>query len=303
LSAPSARDFVAAAYLVLEALGLRQHVWIGDPARATTPCVIETNPTVALALSVRQQDLDGLPTRRRARVLRFHGKRERVIRAKSDWYWEIGGDAAVWKALATSPEVQEHDHERVAALTCLAIAAGCARGAVTCIGDGAGMYALLPRIDDSWRDDVARVGVVTNAAPSFASHPELAGIVQDTPLETLAVPADGAAAYDDEDATSERGPLVDLLLCDSGGVWETHNPWLEGCDSPVELDLGPWYSGGATLKHGDGRSRSPDQWIISPTTESLRKALRPAYTGARHNFDARLSLKDHNVLLVPARIV
>lgn len=299
---PSSAEFIRATYDVLHSLGAADKTWIGGELSVDDTVVIETNPTVALAVSVEMQRVCNLPSRRRARPLKVDGV-ERLIRAKSDWYWEIGGDTAVWKSLNIRDVPSEHDHERVAALTCAAIGSEFASGSGVAVGDECGVYGLLRNIDTSWASDLSAIGLV-GATPSYGHFPALEGIDEQVPV--MAVPSaqyTSASCGPSEDVDWRRGDCVDLLLCDSGGINEAQNGWLAGCKSPIELelDLPACSIRRITLSHGLGRQRNPDQWVISPTSTQIRDAIRCASVVEGHDFSLPLSLD--NVVVIPVRII
>lgn len=142
---------VEAAYAFLAALGLRTPVLL-DVSRTEHPfAVFETNPTVGLALVVPKQRIEQLPSRSRPR----RNASGKTVRQKSDWYWSLGANEIVSQIVGSASAALERDHERVAALYCLSVAVGIARGcrgaagAVTA-GDQRGVYALLNRVDETW---------------------------------------------------------------------------------------------------------------------------------------------------------
>ena len=298
VSHPSSAQYLDATYAVLEALGMSHDVWAGGPIPDEGPVVAETNPTVALALLTAQQPIARLPSRRFARALPVNGE-SRLIRAKSDWYWEIGGDQVVSGHLTRDGLLPEHDHERIAALTCLGIAAALQDKAALAIGDEHGIYAVFPTYDMSWESDVRRVGI-RHGTGAPCHRPALAGIDAQVPVVPVAVVEStrdaGRTPLDDLDL--DGGDEVDLLLCDSGGVNEKHNPWLAGCLPALGLrtlgDRGQVIS----LDHGPGRPRNPDQWIASPKTDEIRKLLRPSLANSGHDFERPLSLENSLALRV-----
>lgn len=134
ISHPSGEIFVRTTYAVVDALGpeARASIWVGG-SLPDGLVLAETNPTVALAMVLPQQPVDTIPTRSRPRLFN-----ERSVRAKSDWYWRLGGGTIVAEALGCPIAAKEMDHERVAALTCLALARQFAGGSL----DGSDVLAV-----------------------------------------------------------------------------------------------------------------------------------------------------------------
>ena len=142
--------FLDATYEVMEALGehASRAVWIGNtPITEESMAVVETNPTMVLAVLVPQQAPDTLPTRHRSRV--WDG---RTFRSKSDWYWHLGANKKVAKILGCTDVARQLDHEKVAALTCLAVAKELAGGGRARVGGDDGIYAFLREADASWEE-------------------------------------------------------------------------------------------------------------------------------------------------------
>lgn len=132
--------------------------WLGGALPTDGLVVAETNPTPAMALLLPQQDIPSLPSRRQPKSV--GGTR---IRAKSDWYWRLGAGQYVAQLLDDASIAAEVNHERVAGLFALALAwamAHDAGGSVAALGDANGVYVVPSEIDETWREDVGRVGVV-----------------------------------------------------------------------------------------------------------------------------------------------
>jgi hypothetical protein len=132
--------------------------WLGGALPTDGLVVAETNPTPAMALLLPQQDITSLPSRRQPKSV--GGTR---IRAKSDWYWRLGAGQYVAQLLDDASIAAEVNHERVAGLFALALAwamAHDAGGSVAALGDANGVYVVPSDIDETWREDVGRVGVV-----------------------------------------------------------------------------------------------------------------------------------------------
>ena len=118
--------------------------------------VAETNPTAALALMVRRAgSWTSLPSYKRPQ--RFRG---RTFRRKSDWYWTKGGATQVAAALGAPKVASARDHDVVAALTCLALAAQLAGTSANGIGAQAignpavplnGVYVISASVGHGWQ--------------------------------------------------------------------------------------------------------------------------------------------------------
>jgi hypothetical protein len=124
--------------------------------------VAEVNPTVGMAWLVQQvEDTTKIPSRKKPKAV--YGKR---FRAKSDFYWALGANARIAKALACQALEGVEDHEHEAALYALAVASsilhprqGVAEtfwiGKQT--GQRAGVYHLLGPIHQSWAAERRRI--------------------------------------------------------------------------------------------------------------------------------------------------
>jgi hypothetical protein len=168
IEAGSTKPFLDATYAVISALGSAS-LWFGaEPFPSGGAVHAETNPTVALALMIEQQPVSSLPSRSRPLPV---PNSVREVRAKSDWYWALGGRTAVASALSVECQA-ERDHERVAALTCLSLAAQLAGEArdgtrAIAIGDPQGIYVVPEQhappgqrtsrqyADELWREKLA----------------------------------------------------------------------------------------------------------------------------------------------------
>jgi len=67
-----------------------------------------------------------------------------------------------------------------------------------------------------------------------------------------------------EECELAKGDCCVLVLGDNGGVWEKHNPWLRGMDSPVRLSPVGREDLRLELTHASFRETS-GQWKISPS--------------------------------------
>jgi hypothetical protein len=290
ISHPQSAAYIDATYRIFEALGMEGSVWMGGAVPAVRAVVAETNPTVALALLVEPQPRDTLPSRRRARLVNG-----RLVRAKSDWYWACGANVAVARVLGTQEVAKEKDHERVAALLCLAVASEIEAGRAVALGDKDGIYAVPHRLAEGWRSTLQQVGGQGTAL--YEHMPERAGMGRclSVEVEVLAAPVPGC----EEEPELGKGDLVELVIADSGGLNETQNPWLEGMESPVQLLTCTPKPIHLSVRHGPGRLKNVTQWVVTPTASVLRELLAhycPAHDRRRH-------LSKHNAVVVVAKLV
>ncbi|MCK5690492.1 hypothetical protein KAI87_14530 [Myxococcota bacterium] len=186
--------------------------------------VAETNPTTAMAMALPQQETDRIPSRKRHI---YFG--QRVIRAKSDWYWAQGAGAKA-AAILGEPSVEtETHHERVAALFCLALASELSNSESVAIGDDAGVYVVPTMLDKSWQADVERVGVAWGEPRYEAGESFIEGA--QVPVECLDLEPEASP----EDTERLDGDEVELILNDSGGINRKANPWLHDFDGACML--------------------------------------------------------------------
>lgn len=314
LSHPSAGPFIEATEEVIDALGGRDFCWFGESQvysnRPSAMVIAETNPTVALALMLKQQDHATLPSRTRARQFR---NKDAWIRAKSDWYWQIGGGRSVARSLpseASSRVKGERDHERVAALVCVSLATQLAQEsrdfskAITIGNRAEGIYVVSQNIDETWS------GLVNSKHPKgisgldgerYCSRTEPVFGCDEIALRAYSanVETSGVSAEDYPEFHEDRGDFVDLVLNDDGGVWRQRNPWLEDVGSPLCLEFGGGEHGRGVLRslrieHADGYAGS-GQWRsvggVGPSIDDFAKAC---------GHDGELS--DRNPIVVRVRI-
>lgn len=156
------KALVGATYEIAEALTQSRTGLAFRFSASRLPCgpdvqVFETMPTIGLAVVQRMvSDTNVLPSRR---------KPVPGFQAKSDYYWAQGGGARVAVALDAPAASGDADHERRAALYCLAVARQIddpsSAGVPVCVGDAAsGVYVLQAPIHADWSDDLSRVGHV-----------------------------------------------------------------------------------------------------------------------------------------------
>jgi hypothetical protein len=266
----------------------------------------ETHPTVGLALLVSPQDPSRLPSRRRALRLPIEGAV--AVRAKSDWYWQIGAGAWIADQVFGGCEDirTERDHERVAGLYCLAVAEQIRmdpRRVVTC-GSPDGVYVFLSAVHPGWQPEnfpgvvsgqVTSPPALEAAAPhcepevfEFVLHPS--GLhAPSTGGQQPGVVSSAAEPGDDED-----DGLV-LVLQDPGGIWTQHNRWLVDLESIVALETLDDWREIILLK----RSRREDgtQWI------SLSARQTPSQLVQRRGRPTDAALDASNRFLIPIRIL
>lgn len=226
---------------VFEAAGTayRPGLWDGDTAAGLTVC--ETHPTVGLALLLPKQDRRTLPTRSAARRMPVDTPAYRAadapfVRAKSDWYWQLG--AGRWVAdvaLGCPAAARELNHERVAGLYCLAVAGLLAAGPerVVAVGGPDGVYVIPAAVDREWAADLA--GLVVRGSLTPADHAPFTAALSGAPITVANAPAELSAGVADDPDEAEKGDAASLILHDNGGVWVQHNDWLEGLDAPVAV--------------------------------------------------------------------
>ena len=217
---------------VYDAAGVpyRPGLWAGTPTSDLTVC--ETHPTVGLALLLPKQDRRTLPSRNAARVVPagtpgYSPEDPLTVRAKSDWYWQLG--AGRWvsnEALGCPAAAEEGDHERVAGLYCVAVAGllATAPDRVVSIGHADGVYVIPAAVDRGWETDLS--GLVWRGTLSPADHSSFAAVVSAATPATVNAPFEPVAA--DEPDEVEKGDSAYLILNDAGGVWRKHNNWLHG---------------------------------------------------------------------------
>lgn len=264
-------EYVQHTYTVIECLqavsqlcGTEAVVWMGTGDIPEGKLVIaETNPTVALALMLPQQGIATLPTRHRARRINRNGTLYRSIRAKSDWYWELGAKSIVADQLACDAIRDETNHERIAGLTCLALASQLARRESLAIGDNDGIYVIHNTVDTTWLGVVELLGVVSGIPQYIQGHAEIE--VPPQPILVAEEVAENQADYDVKLA-GDGGEFV-LFLNDNGGVWERHNEWLAGMlDEGIIMAIDNGQS--ITLT----RAGRAGQWTSCPTPLDLARA-------------------------------
>jgi hypothetical protein len=160
------RDLVDATYKVLASLGSSLTILMSPSVPEVDGAIVaEVNPTLGLAWLVRRvDDWKVLPSRNRhKRKLPPVVINGRVVRAKSEYYWEAGGNRQVAAALRAPGVATIRHHEAEAALYSLAVAAAllglaAPEYSTTCIGRQDGVFHLLGPIDGTWREERARIG-------------------------------------------------------------------------------------------------------------------------------------------------
>jgi hypothetical protein len=160
------RDLVDATYKFLAALGPSPTILMSNAVPSAEGAVVaEVNPTLGLAWLVRRvDDWKVLPSRnRRKRDLPPVVINDRLVRAKSEYYWEAGGNRVVAGALRAPAVATVRHHDAEAALYSLAVSAAllgltAPEYSTTCIGRRDGVFHLLGPIDMSWEEERARIG-------------------------------------------------------------------------------------------------------------------------------------------------
>jgi hypothetical protein len=205
--------------------------WDGRPAGKLTCC--ETHPTVGLALLLPPQDVGSLPSRKRPRRLRQKGP---WVRAKSDWYWQLGAGRWVAEEMACPTVASQTHHERVAGLYCLAVARRMSAHrpevpTVAAVGGPDGVYVVPSVVDRGWEHGLRRVGVHAGALLP-QDQARFVAALRERPAVAASGPPNTGSQEIDSDAV-EKGDVATLILNDNGGIWEKHNDWLIGLPSPV----------------------------------------------------------------------
>lgn len=252
-------------------VGGRWTPWLGGgPLPESGIVVVETHPTVTMALALSMAEIATLPAGRKPAVL-ADGT---TVRAKSDWYWRCGAGALAAEALGEPAVAKERDHERVAGLWCLALAreldAG-ERGAL--LGDEAGTY-LAVRADPSWRADVERVGCRWGSV-SFEPRQLTPPVCRaEARVSTPASRTAGVPARDDSvnprcESIGFSGE-VSVRFTDDGGLSVRANPWLEGFREGCRLRLCGRTEVDVVLTPFKGPS-PPVQFRVSPTIGTVMR--------------------------------
>lgn len=202
--------------------------------------IAETHPTVGLALLNRKHDVSELPSRKRPLVPPSDEKQERAIRAKSDFYWRISGNRQCESILQCIGVSVERDHERVAALYCLAVAKSLSDGNATAVGTmDSGVYVFPKRFHSDWIESIKSIGYMGN-------EPCVLADISCTDCFSNWISANGVKSSDqgmtesleESDKTTEPekpGDFGGLLLNDNGGVHEKHNSWLSNFSSCIDI--------------------------------------------------------------------
>lgn len=233
--------------------------WLGGPVPADVLVVAETNPTPAMALLLPQQEVASLPSRKHAK-----GLAGETIRAKSDWYWHLGGGAYAARILGQGAVAHEANHERRAALFALALAAGLARspGAIAALGDQDGVYLVPAQVDQTWKADVERIGVA-HGPVTFVAAQEAPPITATNVRPPLTPPAPRVTAPRTADMT------IRVVMNDNGGLNVAANPWLSDVELPCVL-CGP---GGILLTVVSRFNRRSDMFRVEPSVLSVARSL------------------------------
>lgn len=254
---------------LLKGLGASLCPWLGGALPFDRFVVAETNPTPAMALLVPQQDIASLPSRSSPKY--WDGA---VVRAKSDWYWRLGAGRYASQVLGDPSIADETNHEGVAALFALSLAAGLAaygendRSAVAALGDKEGIYLVPSNIDESWKSDVDRIGIVRGIPHYHSSRVASPPLSLTNLTETLP-----EVARTTQTLTGGSGHSILVVLNDNGGLNLLANPWLAAVDVPCRLRT----RGGPTFTVVAKFSGRDDMFRISPSALTLARQL--AFTG------------------------
>lgn len=259
--------------------------WLGKTPRGGLT-VGETHPTVGLAMLLPQLDICTLPSRRRP--FRVPADGNRLVNAKSDWYWMRGAGTIIAEILGSPASAAEMDHERRAALFCLAVACSLSGNEAISIGlahardniDRTGAYILPANVHEDWRLDVQRVGVA-HGAPSFTHETRLVDLdYEPSPTRrtnTVAIQDHDLPANVDADEMELPFGQQTLYLRDFGGIWEQHNPWLSKCDAVTKLKALDGRREEISLR----RARGKGQWItVEGSTTICGLARNRDFTGS-----------------------
>lgn len=266
------RTYVDATYQIVDQLKANCSPWASGAIDA--PIVIaETNPTVGLALMNPKYCREHLPSRKRPLVPPSNERGERAIRAKSDFYWRVGGDSICASILGNVKISEERNHENVAGLYCLAVAASLSRNEVISCGDqDTGVYVFPRRVHQDWHSDLKSVGIVsgdiddTEAGPASSNFYHWGRPVSVASDENGGVKERALEADEEDEELVGSGEITNLLLNDNGGVWERHNDWLEGIAGPVQLRC---IRTDTLIELA--RAKSVAQWTSSPTPLALAR--------------------------------
>ena len=269
------RVYVDATYriaaLLLDAAG-GNRPWMGGAVPSDRLVLAETNPTVAMALMLPPQPVSSLPSRSRPqRPL----SADRLVRAKSDWYWALGVDQQVSEMLSIPELKQERDHERVAGIFCLALATQLADTTgrdctAVAIGDKEGIYVVSRHLAAGWEQDVARVGIASGS-PRFVVRECPAESVTQTPEvseQRLGTVSTNEGMPEEFDVYEKGDVELPLWLCDGGGVWERHNDWLAGNEPMICVQA----TDGAGERIQLSKAEGQGQWKCEPTATRLARS-------------------------------
>lgn len=239
LNTPTGQDLSTTTVQILDLLGKYVPITriIGSAplqAGAKGALVAETNPTVAMALTLPMaRNTQLLPSRSRAILVEGLG----YIRAKSDYYWHAGAGAVAASILGQADVGKVSHHELTAGLWCLALARGLANAelGVTALGDDRGVYLVPKRLDETWRQDVERVGVAWGD-PAWGRAEQ----AEDTAIPGTSVPVLAGEASPESDMANaelavERGEILTLILTDNGGLHLPDNAWLGELELPIQV--------------------------------------------------------------------
>ena len=285
----SGRIYVDATYQVVDGLDAACSPWVGGPTDSSI-VITETNPTVGLALMNRKYEWEELPSRKRPLVPPKNERSEGAMRAKSDFYWRVGGNVHCASILQDALVAEERNHENVAGLYCLAVASTLSVGeAISCGDKQSGVYVFPNCIDGDWHSDLESIGIEfgtpektkrassTNDFSNWSRANSGSKNAENNSNEEL------SEIENTDDELAGSGDLEILLLNDNGGIWERHNDWLEGLGGPVVIRCTKTDTQ-ATLN----RAESERQWTSQPTALTLARL---------HGFDRDHLSCEHSIAI------
>jgi len=265
------KTYVDATYQVAHCFSEAIEPWVGGSTDSRL-IIAETHPTVGMALMVPKYGVDQLPSRKRPLIPPKDQPDERVIGAKSDFYWRVGANEKCGVILESPAVAHERHHENVAGLYCLAVSSSISRRNAVSFGDKAsGVYVFPNEIDSSWLSDLKSVDLVAgNIKPVDRNSPRTSFEAWNRPRppvekESIDIEAHGSCIQDGDDEVLDSDFRM-LLLNDNGGIWEKHNDWLEDAVGPVRLRC-ITTDAQITLERAGGLG----QWRSKPTPLSLAR--------------------------------
>ena len=97
------------------------------------------------------------------------------------------------------------------------------------LGDGDGIYLRPADIDESWEEGFY---LPQHGHANFGNRSQSANALETVSVHVPELPRNEAIS--DAEYELRNGDCCTLILSDSGGVWQKHNPWPRyGCDREV----------------------------------------------------------------------